>query len=135
MTFQLSLERVKPIGWQGQFVRRRRYIERGQNAEQLDLVPGIDAFGGSGFEQVSQTLMPKTDDHSTFISRNDTRCNALRCSERVGDRVTPVAAEVPLAELDAWRCLAAFVFGDAEQALDPRHRVAVKAASGDLIDR
>ena len=48
-------------------------------------------------------------------------------AEAVDDRIAAVAAEILRADLDARRRLAALVFGEIEQALDPAHRLRVVA--------
>src|SRR5690606_16408086 len=56
-------------------------------------------------------------------------------AERVGDRVAPVAAEIAAGDLDAGCRLAALVFGDVEQVLDPLDSRPVVAALDDLGHR
>src|SRR3546814_7612123 len=51
----------------------------------------------------------------------------------VGDRIAAVAAEVAGRQLDPRRRLAALIFGEHQQAFDPRHRVAVEAVARDHI--
>ena len=56
-------------------------------------------------------------------------------SERVGDRIAAVAAEIAGAEFDTRRSLAALIFGDAQQPFDPCDDIAVKPTRGDFINR
>ena len=56
-------------------------------------------------------------------------------AKRIGDWIAAVAPKIAGAEFDAGRGLAALIFGDAEQALNPRDDIAIKPARGDFINR
>src|SRR5262249_48532061 len=70
------------------------------------------ALGGYGYARHLEAILPgKTEDL------------ALAVAEPAGNRVPPIAAEVPSRHLYARRSLAALVFGPVKQVLDPGHQL------------
>src|SRR5882762_11845443 len=53
----------------------------------------------------------------------------------VGDGIAAVAAEILLGDLHARSGLAPLVLGDVEQAIDPRHHLAIEPRSHDRCQR